>query len=154
MRRRNWKAYQPASLQEAIKACTDFALERHNRGVERIADLMGVSTWTLYKWISNGNLPARLIRPFEHACGCHFVTAWIAASAHRLLIEFPTGRVPNPDQVHDVQMACNAAVGALLAFAREQADAPETLAALRTAMECLAHEHANVAQYAQPELPL
>lgn len=137
-----------------MKGCLDFAEDRHNRGAERIADLMGVSVWSLYKWVASGNMPTRLIRPFEHACSCQFVTDWIAASGHRLLIDFPTGRRPAPADVHDLQESCTAAVGALLKFARGESTQTDTLAALRAAMERLAYEHANVAHHAQPELQL
>lgn len=154
MARRNWKGYRASNLREAMKACLDFAEDRHNRGTERVADLMGESQWSLYKWVANGNLPLRLVRPFEHACGCQFVTEWMAASAHRLLIEFPTGRRASPADVHDLQDACNGAVGALIAFARGESTQTETLAAITTAMERLAYEHAQVSTHAQPELSL
>lgn len=154
MPRRNWKTFRPAGLSEAMEGCLQFALERHNRGVERVADLMGVNRWSLYKWVASGNLPLRLVRPFEHACGCTFVTTWMAASAHRLLIDFPTGRSASPADVHDLQDACNNAVGALIAFARGESTQTETLAAITTAMERLAYEHAQVSTHAQPELEL
>lgn len=153
MRRRNWKAFRPTSLCEAIEACTQFALERHNRSIDRIADLMGIaSKWTLYKYIQSGGMPARLIPAFEHACGCRFVTAYLGAAAGKLLIDFPTGRTPKAEDIQTVQAACNDAIGALLAFARQDADADSTLEALRHALQLLAHEHANVERHLQPEL--
>lgn len=42
MSRRNWKRWQPATLRDALKGCKDFALERHNLSVERIAERMGL----------------------------------------------------------------------------------------------------------------
>ena len=46
MSRRNWKTLQPTSLREAMELCKDHARERLNKGVERIADDMGVSDTT------------------------------------------------------------------------------------------------------------
>lgn len=36
--KRNWKRYVPSSTLDAIRACKDFAIERGNLSVERIAD--------------------------------------------------------------------------------------------------------------------
>ena len=154
MPRRNWKGFHPRSLTEAVDGCIDFAMERHRRDMQRIADLMGTTRWTLYKWVGSGGIPVRLIAAFEHACGCHFVTAYLAASARRLLIDFPTGRVPGDSDVHAVQEACTAAVGSLLAFARQELSQEDTLGSLTRAMELLGHQHANVAHHQQPELDL
>lgn len=152
---RNWKGFRPSGLAEAFEGCSQFAMEKHRRDPQRIADLMGLpSRWAFYKWLANGSMPARLIPMFEHVCGAHFVTAHFAASAHRLLIDFPTGRVPSADDVHALQHACNTAVGAVIAFARGESTTDETLAAIRVAMELLAHEHANVTRHQQPGLDL
>ena len=59
MPRTNWKKFHPNSLQDAMEGCTKFALEKHNRGIDRIAGLMGLaSKYTLYKWLGNGRMPA------------------------------------------------------------------------------------------------
>ena len=71
----------------------EFAREKHNRSVDRIADLMGLANkWVLYKWLESGRMPAILIRPFEAACGIDLVTRYIGHSANKMLIEIPTGR--------------------------------------------------------------
>ncbi len=155
MRKRNWASYRPNSLAEAIEACVDYARERHQMSVDRIADDMGVaSKWTLYKWIEGASIPARLIRPFEVACRADFVTRHLAASARKLLIDMPVGRKAAPGDIHAVQDACNAAIGALLAFAAGAEDAPTTVATVTTALERLARERAEVERHAQPELEL
>lgn len=155
MPRRNWKAYRPTSLPDAIEACVEYGRERHQMSVDRIADATGISSkWTLYKYIESGALPARLIRPFETACGCTFVTQHLAASARKLIIDLPTGRQAAPADIHAVQQSCNEAVGALLGFAAGSTDAPATLAAVTQAMERLARERAEVERHTQPELDL
>lgn len=138
-----------------MELCLKYALEHHNRGVERVADLMGMpSHWTLYKWIEEGGIPARMIRPFEHACGATYLTGYIASSAHKLLVDLPTGRHAEPGDIQKVQEACTAAVGALIAFYSGRADATDTHAALTVALESLAAERCEVERYAAPELAL
>lgn len=155
MRRRNWKSYRPTSLRDAIEACLDFAMEKHRRDIERVATLMGLtSKWALYKWVSKGNIPARAITAFEHACGCHYLTAYLGVAAGKLLIDFPTGRVAGAGDINAVQAACTEAVGALLKFAKKKVGADATLETLQHALQLLAHEHANVQRFAQPELTL
>ena len=62
MSRRNWKRIQPTSLRHALELCKDFAKERHNLSVERIAERMGLTDhWTVYKWIQRRGLPAQKV---------------------------------------------------------------------------------------------
>ena len=155
MPKRNWKTYRPNSLQDAIEACTDFARERHQMSVDRIADEMGLaSKWALYKWTHAASIPARYIRPFESACGANFVTQYLATSARKLLIDLPTGRIANPSDIQATQAVCNSAIGALIDFTAGRADAPSTIAAITDAIERLARERAEVERAAQPELAL
>ena len=155
MTRRNWNRWQPTSLQGAIEGCIDSARERLNLSVDQIADRMGVaSKWTLYKWIENAAIPARMIRAFEHACGAAFVTRYLATSAHQLLVPMPTGRMPSASDVNAVQSACTDAVQALIEFNGGKRSADETLAALTTAMTHLATERGHVERHHQPELAL
>lgn len=153
MAKRNWNGYRPTSLQDAIEACVEFARDRHQMSIDRLADLMGLpSKWTLYKWLSEAAIPARQIRPFEAACRCHYVTQHLAASARKLLVDIPSGRRAGPSDIHAVQAACNDAVGALLAFVEGTSDAQTTRAAIDTAIERLARERAEVDRHQQPEL--
>lgn len=138
-----------------MELCIDYAREVHNLSVERISDRMGLSShWVIYKWMEEGGMPARCIRAFEHACGATYVTRYIAASAHMLLIDLPTGRHAGTSDIQAVQEACTAAVGALIAFAAGRAAADDTHAALTVALERLAAERAEVERHATPELPL
>lgn len=155
MSRRNWKRVRPTSLRQAMQLCLDHARERHNRSVERVADLMGQpSHWIIYKWIESGRLPAVLIRPFEHACGATFVTDYLATSAHKLLVDIPCGRPARDTDVLALQTQFNEAVNLLARFYRGEAEADATLAALTAAMGEIAGHRANVAQSLAPELAL
>jgi len=155
MARRNWPTYRPTSLQDAMEACVEFARERHQMSVDRIADAMGMpSKYTLYKYIESASIPARLIRPFEAACHCTYVTQHLAASARKLLVDLPTGRKATATDIHTVQAACTRAIGALLSFADGKADAPQTISAVTDAIERLARERAEVERHSQPELAL
>jgi len=71
---------QPTSLRDALRLCKDHALERSNYSVERIADLMDVSSDLLYKWLSTGKMPVSSVPAYEHICGISLVTRWLAAS--------------------------------------------------------------------------
>ena len=153
MTKRNWKRIQPTSLRNALELCKDFAKERHNLSVERIAESMGLTDhWTVYKWIQTGRIPANMIRPYETACGIDYVTRWLAASSGRLLIDIPTGRKADAADMQALQELLNTAVGQLLQFYGGKAEAGDTLAAIQQAMEGLAWHRGNVQKHAQPEL--
>lgn len=154
--RRNWKSVQPNSLIEALRLCKDYAAERHQLSVARLAALMGTTEDLLYKWLANGRMPALLIPTYEHVCRCNFATRWLAAAGGHLMIAIPTGRAASGEDMNALQVNLNAAVGALLRFYAAGADgnADETLASLRTALEGLAYQHHNVQQSDQPQLEL
>lgn len=154
MTTRNWK-HPPQSMQEAMVACINHARDKHRRSVEHIAADMGqANAWTLYKWVESGRLPAVLIRPFELACRCDFVTRFLAHAAHRLIIDIPTGKLPAQADLHALQGATNEAMTALLGFAAGKLQAAEVMATVTTALEQLAYQRENVARNAQPELEL
>lgn len=138
-----------------MELCIEHAREKHNRSVDRVADLIGVANkFTLYKWIESGKLPAISIRPFEHACGCDLVTRYLAHSAHKLMIDIPTGARVDAEGVHRLSEACNAAVGELIRFYKDDATADEAVAKITAAMEVLAWHRGNALKFAQPELGL
>lgn len=145
---------RPACMQDAVEACVLHAQRTKRMSVDMIADLVGESRWTVYKWIQTGNVPSRKIPGFEHACGAHYVTHYLAAAARKVVIDIPTGRLAGASDVHAVQDACTAAIGALIAFGQRKADAQQTLDAITVAIERLAFERENVSRNDQPELPL
>lgn len=155
MNRRSWKNARPTSLRHALELCKDYAIEAHNKSVQRIADEMGLPDhWALYKWLQTGRMPANLIRPYERACQCDYVTRWIAASAGRMTIEMPTGRNCTAQDTQVLQELLTAATGKLLAFYAKNSEAEETLAAIQAAMEGLAWHRGNVSQTDHPQLEL
>jgi len=154
MTRRVWKNVRATSLVHALRLCKEHAMDRRNLSVERIADLMGASHDSLYKWLGTGRMPANLVPAYEHACGCHFVTDWYAATAGRLVVPMPTGRAAAQAELLAVNSSCAAALELLTAFYADpaQGDAATTLQALRTHLEQVAYHHHNVARCAEPEL--
>lgn len=152
---RNWKRTHPTSLSDAIALCLEFGREKHNRSVDRVADLMGVTNkWTLYKWVENGRIPAILIRPFEHACGADFVTRYLALSGHKLVIDVPVGKRTGLAEIQALQEATTAAMGGLIEFSTGKASAADVISSITLALEGLAWHRVNVAKTAQPELEL
>ncbi|PKM31755.1 MAG: hypothetical protein CVV07_01180 [Gammaproteobacteria bacterium HGW-Gammaproteobacteria-11] len=154
--KRKWKSWVPRSPAEAMEGCAQRALEHHRRGLERLAcDHLGQhNSSSLYKWMGNGRLPLTLILPFERACGVPLITRYLAAAHGKLLVDVPTGRKTQAQDVQQLQTVLNDAVGAVLAFSDGRKNANETLDALRAGLESLAWHHGNVEQHDQPQLEL
>ncbi|MEX0745287.1 MAG: hypothetical protein WD118_06760 [Phycisphaeraceae bacterium] len=154
MTRKRWKPVQPQSMQHAMRLCLDYALHKHNRSVSRVAELVGTSEWSVYKWMSEGSIPSVRIRPFEFACDATFVTQHIAASAQKLVIDIPSGRSCDQDGLLDLQNALNQAVSLLTQFYRGDADTPDVVQGVTRAMQDLAGHRENVCKHGAPELGL
>ena len=154
MTRAPLKRQRANSLVHAMRLCKEYAQSKRHLSVERIADRMGATHDSLYKWLATGRMPAILIPAFELACGCHYVSEWLAASADRLVVDMPTGRKAEGTELLDMNSSCAAALQLLTQFyaAPHAADPEATLAALRLHLEQVAYHHHNVAQYATPEL--
>ena len=155
MARRSWKTVRANSLRHGIELCLEYAREKQNLSVDRVADLMGLSSkWTIYKWLENGRLPAVLIRPFEHACGIDFVTLYIAASSNRLVVDIPSGRKASASEVNELQGSFTEAMGLLIRFYQGDSDACDTINALNNVMSGIAWHRENVKKSDSPELSL
>ena len=146
-RRSNWnkRQSQVTNLLSAIKLCVDYAQERHNRGVERIAELMGSSPWTLYKYMGSGKLPANLIPVFEHACGCSFLSEFLATRANKLVIDMPTGKRLSSSDINALQGNFSEAVAALIKFYDSEGGAEDVHEAAGAGQ----HVHKQVTQQLQ-----
>ena len=152
MMKRNWKRQVPTSLRHALELCKDFAKERHNLSVERIAERMGEADhWTLYKWLQTGRIPAVLIPAYEAACGVDFVTRWLASAAGKLVIDIPTGRKLKANDVAALQETLHATVGSLMDFYAGKQGAETALAAVMQGLQSLAWHKGNVEQHEQPQ---
>lgn len=155
MAKRNWKRTYPHSLRQAMELCVEYAREKKNQSVERIADLMGEeSHFTLYKWIDSGRMPAIKIRPFEHACGIDFVTQYLAHSGGKMLIQMPTGKAAEHTDLNALSIASHEAVALLFKLHTGEAEATDAIAAVTTLMEDLAYQRGNIEKNQQPELEL
>lgn len=155
MARMNWKKAAPTSIRNAIELCVKHASARKNMSVERIADHMGLeSHWVIYKWMENGRMPSILIRPFESACGCTYVTQWIATSAHKLLTDIPTGHTASNDDLLELSDSFNDALKLLRKFYKGKAQQDETIEALTSILAEIAGHRENVRKAETPELPL
>jgi hypothetical protein len=150
--RRDWKRIRPISLVHAMRLCTEFALERHNLSVARIADRMGVSLDCLYKWLATGKLPAVQIPTLELACGCSYVSTWLAMSAGKLVIDQPKGRKASDSDLVEFNTGFAEALQMLGNFHQGKSSVQETLLSLQRHLEQAAWHHANVATHATPEL--
>jgi len=69
------------------------------------------------------------------------------------VIAIPKGRNGAPEDIQALQAITHEAIGALIKFYADQADADATLAAVQTALERMAWHKGNVEKYRQPELP-
>ena len=155
MSRRNWKKVRANSLRHAMELCLEFAREKQNLSVDRVADLMGLpSKWTLYKWLENGRIPAVLIRPFEHACGADYMTLYIAASSNRLVVDIPSGRKATNAEVNELQGSFSDAMGLLIRFYQGHSAAEDTITALNHVMGGIAWHSENVSKSQTPELAM
>ncbi|MCW7555876.1 hypothetical protein NX722_25260 [Endozoicomonas gorgoniicola] len=155
MAKRVWKRVYPRSIGHAMELCLEYAREKQNRSVDRVADEMGLANrWTLYKWIKNERLPAVLISAFEEACGINLVTRYLGHAAHQLLLPIPNGKRCKSQKLHSLQQSFNEAMGLLLIFHEKQVNQEQTIAALTQLMEYAAWHLGNVERYQQPGLDL
>lgn len=151
-KRRNWNALQPSSLRQALELCKEYARERRNLSVERIAEKMGVTDhWTIYKWVQSGRIPANMIQPYESVCGIEYVTRWLAASGGKLLVDIPTGRNLVNADVIELHSGFSAALDLLTQFYVGKADVGQTSEALTNHLQQVAFHHANVQKHGAPE---
>ena len=98
--------------------------------------------------------PFHAIFPLERACGVPLITRYLAAAHGKLLVDIPTGRKCQAQDVQQLQTVLNSAVGALLAFSDGKQSAGQTLDEVRAGIETLAWHHGNIQQHDHPQLEL
>ena len=152
MNRRNWKRVHPASVIEALRLCKEFAQEKKNLSIERIADRMGVTHDSLYKWLASGRLPLISLPAFELVCGCHYVSDFLTITAGKLAVDMPTGRTGSTAAMVEFNTGFAEALQLLTNYYASPSDPAEVIAALTRHMADVAYHQANVAQHATPEL--
>lgn len=143
-----------SSLRAAFEADKAFALSHHRRGTERIADLMTVPPHVLYKWLETRRMPVSCLSAWEHATGSDQVVRYLAAAAHKAVIDLPTGRRLAGGDIQTLQGVLHDAVGQLMGFVAGTQTAEATIAALTHGIESLAWHRENVRRADQPELEL
>lgn len=142
----------PSSLRAAFEADKAHALAHRRLNVERLAELLGTTPATLYKWIETDTMPVRALIAWQHLTGASHVVRYLASREGAVVIPVPAGRTASADDVHALQATLNDAVGALLGFARGELDRDATLGRLSAGLESLAWHRANVEKSDQPEL--
>lgn len=142
----------PTSLRQAFELDKAYAAKHRRLSIERLAELMGTTPATLYKWIETDAMPARALLAWQHLTGANNVARYLASAEGGVLIKIPTGKAPTAEDVHLLQATLNAAVGALLGFMSGETDQATTLGKLGAGLESLAWHRANVAKADQPEL--
>ena len=154
MTRRNWKRVHPGSVTEALRLCKEYAQEKKNLSIERIADRMGASHDSLYKWLAAGTLPLIKLPAYELACGCHFASEFLAITAGKVLVSVPTGRSGQLASMVELNTGFAEALQLLTNFYANPVgtDPAETLAALTAHMAEVAYHQANVGHCTTPEL--
>jgi hypothetical protein len=120
--------------------------------VERIADRIGGSPDTLYKYLADARMPAHKIIAFEESCNALFVTQYLAHSHGCLLVKIPSGRKATHIQVNELNKFMNDIVGQLIDLSANKGDADEAQRQITLLMEDLAFHRQNAAKLQQPEL--
>lgn len=142
----------PSSLRAAFEADKAHALKHRRLNVERLAELLGTTPATLYKWIETDTMPVRALIAWQHLAGATHVVRYLASREGAVVVAIPTGRAASADDVHGLQATLNDAIGALLDYLAGSLDRDATLALLTAGLESLAWHRANVEKSAQPEL--
>lgn len=146
---------QATSLRHAIELCLDNARDKRRLSIDRVADNLGLANkWMLYKYLESARLPATLIRPLEVVCGTDHITRYLALSAHKLIIDMPTGSAAQESEINGTQVAFAAALTALIEYYRGRTDAEATLGQLHDVMTRLAWHRECVLDHEKPELDL
>lgn len=142
----------PTSLRAAFDADKARALKHKRLSVERLAELLGTTAATLYKWLETDSMPVRVLLGWQHLTGGTNVVRYLASREAAVVIQIPTGRAPDADDVHVLQGTLNGAVGALLDYMQARTDRDTCMGKLSSGLESLAWHRANVEKSEQPEL--
>lgn len=143
---------QPTNIREALRLCKEYARQFKRLTVPAIAELMGVSEDTLYKWLSTGGMPSHLLPAYEHICGVDYVTQYMAYRSYKLMIDIPTGKAANEVGLAELQRVSAEAMSLLIKFYQNGEGLEETSAAMTELMKGIAYHRENI--QTQPELDL
>ncbi|WP_197722094.1 hypothetical protein [Sulfuriflexus mobilis] len=147
-----WKRLQPSNLRDAMRLCNEYARYFNRLTVPAIAELMDVTESVLYKWLSNGHMPASKIPAYENICGIDYVTQYLAIRSHKLLIDIPTGKAAEALDINELQLIIARGMGLLMRFYTDGSNVEETAEALTQIMGGVAYHRENIQR--QPELDM
>lgn len=142
----------PTSLRAAFELDKAHALRRRRLNIERLAELLGTTPATLYKWIETDSMPLRALIAWQHITGAGNVVRWLASREGAVVIQIPPGRDVSPEDINELQRVLTAAPAALLDLKAGRIDRDACAAALTAGMESLAWHRANTDRHEQPEL--
>ncbi|WP_255497666.1 hypothetical protein [Aquitalea sp. LB_tupeE] len=155
MRKRNWKAAQARSLDEAIELCAEHAAEKLRRPAKVMADLMGVELKTYYRWLADSAMPLNRVRQFETFSGASFISDYLClAHGNKVVVSIPAGKHAAVVELASMQANAANAMALLARFYQDRNCLAETVAALSVTLSEVVFHRENVLKAAQPELEL
>ncbi|OON62314.1 hypothetical protein B0920_02220 [Massilia sp. KIM] len=154
MRKARWKTIRPSSLSEALELCVDYSSE-NRKPVKVLADLMGVETKTLYRWVADNAMPLNRLRQFETFCGVSFVSEYLAAAhGDKIVVPIPVGKKSDVTDLASVQANFSEAMMLLSRFYQNGESLEATVEAITRTLAQLAFQRSNVMKAGSPELDL
>lgn len=154
MRKRTWKSVRPASLGEAMQLSVEFASE-NNRPIKVLADLMGIETKTLYRWLAETSMPLNRIRQFESFCRIALISDYLClAHGDKIVIAIPKGKKADVTELADLHGTFAEAMALLVRFYKDGRDVEATVDALSKTLTQVAFQRSNVLKSGSPELEL
>lgn len=154
MRKRAWKSVRATNLHEAMELSVEFATE-NRRPPKVLADLMGVDTKTLYRWLSEDSMPLNRVRQFETFCGTALISDYLClAHGDKVVIAIPAGKKAGVAELAEVQCTFSEAMALLTRFYQRGGDVDETVAALTLTLTQIVYQRSNVQKAGSPELEL
>lgn len=142
----------PTSLRAAFEADKAHALKHRRLNVERLAELLGTTPATLYKWIETDSMPVRSLIAWQHITGATHVVRYLASREGAVVVQIPPGRNVTAEDINELQTVLTAVPAALLDLKAGRIDRSACMAALTGGMESIAWHRANVERHEQPEL--
>lgn len=142
----------PSSLRAAFEADKAHALKHRRLNVERLAELLGTTPATLYKWIETDSMPVRALIAWQHITGATHVVRYLASREGAVVVQIPPGRNVTAEDINELQTVLTAVPAALLDLKAGRIDRSACMAALTGGMESIAWHRANVERHEQPEL--
>lgn len=153
-RKRNWKAIRAANLSHAMELTVECATE-NRLPIKVLADLMGVETKTLYRWLADTSMPLNRVRQFEMFCGTSFISEYLClAQGNKVVVAIPSGKKADVTDLASLQVNFSEAITLLARFYQNGEALETTVTALTETLSQLAYQRSNVLKSGQPELAL